>query len=139
MRGEVIIDGLSIPKVEKFKYLGSIVQQNGEIEEDINQRIKVGWQKWKHVTGVLCDKRILVGLKGKVYRTEIRPAILYGSECWPVKRTQVQRLMVAEMRMIRWICGYSIRDRIRNKVIKDLVKVAPIEDKMRETLSLIHI
>ena len=35
-RGEVIIDGLPIPKVEKFKYLGSIVQQNGEIEEDIN-------------------------------------------------------------------------------------------------------
>ena len=45
----------------------------------------------------------------------------------------MQRLMVAEMRMIRWMCGYSIRDRIRNKVIRDLVKVAPIEDKMRET------
>ena len=40
--------------------------------------------------------------------------------------------MVAEMRMIRWMCGYSIRDKIRNKVIRDLVKVAPIEDKMRE-------
>jgi len=41
--GKVTIDGLSIPKVEKFKYLDSIVQQNGEIDEDINQRIKVGW------------------------------------------------------------------------------------------------
>jgi len=40
--GEVTIDGLSIPKVEKFKYLGSIVQQNGDIDKDINQRIKVG-------------------------------------------------------------------------------------------------
>ena len=39
---EVTIDGLSIPKVEKFRYLGSIFQQNGEISEDINQRIKVG-------------------------------------------------------------------------------------------------
>ena len=79
--GEVTIDGLSIPKVEKFKYLGSIVQQNGEIDEDINQRIKVGWQKWKHATGVLCDKMMHVGLKGKVYRMVVRPAILYGSEC----------------------------------------------------------
>ena len=38
--------------------------------------------------------------------------------------------MVAEMRMIRWMCGYTKMDRIRNEVIKDLVKVAPIEDKM---------
>ena len=37
------------------------------------------------------------------------------------------------MRMIRWICGYTRIDRIRNGVIRDLVKVAPIEDKMRET------
>ena len=63
------IDGLSIPKVEKFKYPGSIVQQNGEIDEDM---------------------------------------------------------------MIRWMCGYTRMDRIRNEVSRDLVKVAPIEDKMRE-------
>ena len=41
--------------------------------------------------------------------------------------------MVAEMRMIRWMCGYTRIDRIRNGVIRDVVKVAPIEDKMRET------
>ena len=42
MGGEVTLDGRSIPKVDKFKYLGSIIQQNGDIDEDINQRIKVG-------------------------------------------------------------------------------------------------
>ena len=82
---------------------------------------------------MLCDKGILVGLKGKVYCMVVRPAVLYGSEWWPIKMTQVQRLMVAEMRMIRWMCGYTRMDRIRNGVIKDFVKVAPIEDKMRET------
>jgi len=39
---EVILDGRAIPKVDKFKYLGSIIQRNGDIDEDINQRIKVG-------------------------------------------------------------------------------------------------
>ena len=43
--GEVTLDGRSIPKVDKFKYLGSIIWQNGDIDEDINQRIKVGWKK----------------------------------------------------------------------------------------------
>ena len=41
--------------------------------------------------------------------------------------------MVAEMRMIIWMYGYTRVDRIRNEGIRDMVKVAPIEDKIRET------
>ena len=40
--GQVTLDGRPIPKVDKFKYLGSIIQRNGDIDDDINQRIKVG-------------------------------------------------------------------------------------------------
>lgn len=35
--------------------------------------------------------------------------------------------------MIRWMRGYSRLDRIMNKDIRELVKVAPIEDKIRES------
>jgi len=37
------------------------------------------------------------------------------------------------MRMIRWICSYTRIDRIGSGVIRDLIKLASIEDKMRET------
>ena len=52
---------------------------------------------------------------------------------WPIKKTHVQRLMVAEMRKIRWMCGYTRLDKIRNVEIKERVGVAYLEDKMRET------
>ena len=39
---EVAIEGAVIPRVGRFRYLGSIIQENGEIDEDINKRIKVG-------------------------------------------------------------------------------------------------
>ena len=42
-------------------------------------------------------------------------------------------MIVAEMRMIRWMCGFSRLDKIRNGVIRRLVEVAPIEEKMRES------
>jgi len=35
--GEITVNGRSIPKVDKFKYLGLIIQQNWEIDEDVNQ------------------------------------------------------------------------------------------------------
>ena len=86
----------------------------------------MGWHKWKYASGVLCDKRMPVGFKSKAYRMVVGLAVLYRSECRPTKKTQVQTLMVAEMRMIRWMCGYTRIDRIRNEVIRDLVKVAVI-------------
>jgi hypothetical protein len=42
--------------------------------------------KWPQVSGVLFDKRLPHKLKGKFYRTMIRPVMLYGLECWPTKR-----------------------------------------------------
>jgi len=40
--GEIVLNGRAIPKVAKFKYLGAIIQQNWDIDEDISQRNKVG-------------------------------------------------------------------------------------------------
>ena len=79
-----------------------------------------------------CDKRVPQKLKGKFYRTTIRPAMVYGAECWPTKRRHVQQLSVAEMRMLRWFCGHTRRDRVRNEVIRDRVGVAPIEEKLTQ-------
>jgi len=36
--------------------------------------------------------------------------------------------------MIWWMCGYTRLDRIRNVVIRERVGVAPLEDKLRETI-----
>ena len=76
------------------------------------------------------DKRVPQKLKGKFYRTVVRPAMLYGAECWPTKRRHVQQLGVAEMRMLRWMCGHTRKDRVRNDDIRDRVGVAPIEEKL---------
>lgn len=41
-------------------------------------------------------------------------------------------MMAVEMRMIRWMCGHTRLDRIKNEVFRDRVRVTPIEDKMRQ-------
>ena len=89
------------PRKDTFRYLGSMLQRDGDIDKDVSHRIKAGWMKWRQASGVLCDKRVPQKLKGKFYRTTIRPAMLYGAECWPTKRRHVQQISVAEMRMLR--------------------------------------
>ena len=41
--------------------------------------------------------------------------------------------MVAEMRMLRWMCGVTLRDRFRNEAIREKVGVASIQAKLRES------
>ena len=84
--GELKLDDKPIPKSEQFRYIGSIIHKDGDISVDVAHRIQAGWIKWRSASGVLCDKNILNKLKGKFYRTTIRPAMLYGSECWGVKK-----------------------------------------------------
>ena len=76
-----IIEGVEVPKCEAFRYLGSIIQKNGGIKEDVDYRIKAGWMKWKMTSSVLCDKRMPIKLKAKCYKTIVRPTMLYGTEC----------------------------------------------------------
>ena len=46
-----------VPRKDIFRYLGSMLQRDGDIDEDVSHRIKAGWMKWRQASGVLCDKR----------------------------------------------------------------------------------
>jgi hypothetical protein len=128
--GDVRLDGQVVPKKDTFHYLGSMLQNDGDIDEDLSHRIKADWLKWRQASGVLCDHRVPLKLKDKFYRTAIRPIMLYGAECWPTKRWHVQQLSVAEMHMLQWICGNTRRDRVRNDDIRERLGVAPVEEKL---------
>ena len=39
---EVTFGEKTIPRARKFRYLGSIIKGRGDIDEDINHRIRVG-------------------------------------------------------------------------------------------------
>jgi hypothetical protein len=61
--GDVRLDGQVVPKKDTFYYLGSMLQKNGDIDEDVSHRIKPGWLKWYRVSGILCDPRVPLKLK----------------------------------------------------------------------------
>ena len=106
------------------------MSKDGEIVDDITHRIQVGCLKWRAVSEVLCDQRVPPKLKGKFYKTTIRPARLFEIECWVVKKQQVTKMSVAEMRMLQWTCGKARKDRIRNTNICDMVGITSIEDNL---------
>ena len=126
------MDDAKVPRVKKFKYLGSMVQENGSCERKVKKRVQAGWNVWRKVLGVICDRRLLGRVKGKVYSSVIRPAMMYGLETVAVTKKQIEEMKVAKMKMLSFAVGMTRKDKIRNKYIKGTIKVVQLKMKMRE-------
>ncbi|KAK3556675.1 hypothetical protein QTP70_012834 [Hemibagrus guttatus] len=130
--GTVRLQGEEVKKVQEFKYLGSTVQSNGECRKEVKKRVQAGWNGWRKVSGVLCDQKISARIKGKVYRTVVRLAMLYGLETVSLRKRQESELEVAELKMLRFSLGVTRLDRIRNEYIRGTAHVGRLGDKVRE-------
>ncbi|MCJ8742856.1 hypothetical protein PDJAM_G00086950 [Pangasius djambal] len=130
--GTVRLQGEEVKKVQEFKYLGPTVQSNGECGKEVKKRVQAGWNGWRKVSGVLCDRRISVRIKGKVYETVERAAMLYGLETVALRKRQEAELEVAELKMLRFSLGLTRLDRIRNEYIRGTAHVGRLGDKVRE-------
>ncbi|KAK3526686.1 hypothetical protein QTP70_031467 [Hemibagrus guttatus] len=130
--GTVRLQCEEVKKVQEFKYLGSTVQSNGECGKEVKKRVQAGWNGWRKVSGVLCDQKISTRIKGKVYRTVVRPVMLYGLETVSLRKRQESELEVAELKMLRFSLGVTRLDRIRNEYIRGTAHVGHLGDKVRE-------
>lgn len=130
--GMVRLQGVEVGKVDGFKYLGSTVQSNGECGREVKKRVQAGWSGWRRVAGVICDRRVAARVKGKVYKTVVRPAMLYGLEAVALTKRQEAELEVAELKMLRFSLGVTRMDRIRNEYIRGTAQVGRFGDKVRE-------
>ena len=73
--------GTSLRQVNKFKYLGVTISEEGGSEEAVRARVRAAWGKWRDLSGVTSDKKMPGKLKIKLYMTVIRQVLLYGAEC----------------------------------------------------------
>ena len=75
-------------------------------------------------------------LKAKVYRTVVRPVMIYGSECWTLKKKDERRLETTEMKMLRRMLGVTLKDRMRNENVRKRTTVTSSAVFVREVNKL---
>ncbi|XP_047494039.1 uncharacterized protein LOC125042450 [Penaeus chinensis] len=56
------------------------VKADGGSEREVTKRIRAGWGAWQKITGVMCDRKVSDTVKGRMYRTMVRPAMMHGME-----------------------------------------------------------
>jgi hypothetical protein len=86
-------------------YLGSAVNQNNTIEEEIKERIIAGNKAFYANRKMFQNKFLSRKHKLKLYRTLIRPIVTNGIETWVLKENSIVTHMVFERKILRKIFG----------------------------------
>ena len=77
-----------VETVREFTHLGDRVSEGGRCEADVTARTRCGWVTFGECGELLYGRRFPLKLKGAVYKSYARPAILYGSEALCLKESK---------------------------------------------------
>ena len=58
--------------------------------------------------------------------------MVYGSETWPVKAEDMQRLERTERMMVRWMCGVSLKHRLSSQELNRRLGVLAVTEVVRQ-------
>ena len=70
-------------------------------------------------------------VKGKIYKACVQLVLIYGSETWPMKVEDMQRLKRMDHMMVRWMCGVSLKDRIASVDLNGRLGIDSVVDIVR--------
>jgi len=99
---------------------------DGDADAAVEARIRIGWNKFRHLVPLLTNKDVSLIMRGRLYNSCVRSSMLHGSETWPVRKENVVALQREEMRMVRWMCGIKLNDRFPSKDLRDRLGIDDI-------------
>ena len=86
-------------------------------------RIRIGWNKFRQLVPLLTNKDISLIVRVRLYSSCVRSSMLHGSEIWPIRKKNEVAFQRAEIKMVRWMCGMKLQDRVPNKGLRDRLRL----------------
>ena len=112
----------TIAKVDNFRYLGSIVAENGGSEEDIAMRKRSAQHVFVCLKNIWRARNISLKTKMRIFNASVKTVLLYGSETWKSTKGITSGLQAFVNRKLRYIAGIWWPQKIKNEDLLKLTK-----------------
>ena len=128
-----------VETVSKFTYLGDKFNATGGCKTAVTARSRIGWMKLRKCSSELLEgRRFSLKMKGKIYKSCVRSAMLYGSEAWCLREKEMAILRRTERAMIRAMCGVKLLDRRNSEELMDMLGLKESLDRMAKASSILY-
>ena len=91
------IDGETVETVTDFIILGSKITEDGDCSHEIKRRLLLGRKFMTNLDSVLKSRDITVPTKVCLVKAMVFPVVMYGCECWTIKKAERQRIDAFEL------------------------------------------
>ncbi|PFX30003.1 Transposon TX1 uncharacterized 149 kDa protein [Stylophora pistillata] len=115
-----------LEEVTSFVYLGSVVSIDGGSDEDIKVRINKARVAFNMLRKVWSSHVISRRTKFRIFNTNVKAVLLYGSETWRTTNQTSQKLQTFVNKCLRRILKISWTDRVTNEMLWELAGEEPI-------------
>ena len=78
--------------VTDFIFLGSKLTVNGDCSHEVKRHLLLGRKAMTNLDRVLKSRDITLPTKVKIVKTMVFPVVIYGCECWAIKKAELQRI-----------------------------------------------
>jgi len=112
--------------VDKFCYLGDMLSVDGDADAAAKARIRIGSNTFRQLVPLLTNRDMSLIRRGRLYGSCVRSSMLHGSETWPVKKENEVALQRAEMRMVRRMCNFKVKDRVPSNELRERLGIHDI-------------
>ena len=87
------IEGNSFDAINKFRYLGNTIDNEGHINTTIHDKIQIGNKAYYANSSLLRSKLVSCNTKIKIDKSLIRPVITYGGKAWTLTKKEKEKPM----------------------------------------------
>ena len=94
---------------------------DGDCEAAVTARARIGSVKFRECGELLNSKRFSLKLKGMLYQSCVRSAMLYGSETWCLRENEMAILRRTERAMVRAMCGAKLMEKKRTEDLMEML------------------
>ena len=117
--------------VDQVCYLSDMLSAHGGAETSSVSHIKSGWKRFSELLPLLTSQVFPRTTKGRLYSACVRNIMLYGSETWPPKESDISRIAQTDMQTVRWMYHVSLKDRKFSEELRNWLSIANITDALR--------
>ena len=111
----IMVDGVPLEMVDIFKYLGTLIKDNGKTDAEIEARTKLAKSQFSAMYKTFTSKRLKISTRIRILKCYIFSIFTYGSEAWTLSKVLEQKIEAFEMYCYRWMGGVSWKDRVTNE------------------------
>uniref|UniRef100_A0A1Y1MCV0 Reverse transcriptase domain-containing protein n=1 Tax=Photinus pyralis TaxID=7054 RepID=A0A1Y1MCV0_PHOPY len=125
----IYIEEEKLEQVTHYTYLGVQIDDRGNEEGEINERIQKAARMYYALNkNFISKKEVSRKTKMMVYKVIFRPILTYGSESWTLGRKEQGKIQTIDMKYLRRVKGITRRDHIRNEDVRKELQVQPITE-----------